>query len=81
MLVLSLKLDSIIANELLRCKEFASLSDNEDVAKENIGKILEGFKIPYEQLTREWITENLGKWTKDDDDYSPETETDYSPIE
>ena len=71
----------LIANELLRCKEFASLSDNEDVAKENIGKILEGFKIPYEQLTREWITENLGKWTKDDDDYSPETETDYSPIE
>jgi superfamily II DNA or RNA helicase len=71
----------LIANELLRCKEFASLSDNEDVAKESIGEILEGFKIPYETLTREWITENIGKWTKDDDDHSPETETDYSPIE
>jgi len=71
----------LIANELLRCKEFASLSDNEDVTKESIGEILEVFKIPYETLTREWIAENIGKWTKDDDDYSPETETDYSPIE
>ena len=71
----------LIANELLRCKLFASLSDNEDVAKESIGEILKGFNIPYEKLTREWITENLGNWTKDDDDYSPETETDYSPIE
>lgn len=71
----------LIANELLRCKEFASLSDNEDVAKENIGKILEGFKIPYKKLTRKWITENIGKWTKEDDEYSPETEKDYSPNE
>ena len=71
----------LIANELLRCKLFASLSDNEDVAKESIGEILKGFNIPYEKLTREWITENIGKWTKGDDDYSPETETDYSPIE
>ncbi len=71
----------LIANELLRCKLFASLSDNEDVAKESIGEILKGFNIPYEKLTREWITENIGNWTKGDDDYSPETETDYSPNE
>ena len=71
----------LILNELLRCKEFASSSDNESDAIESIGEILKGFKIPYEKLTREWVTENTGVWSEEDDDYSPTTETDYLPIE
>lgn len=49
----------LIANELLRCKEFASLSDNEDAAIESIGPILKTFNIPYTELTREWIATNI----------------------
>ena len=71
----------LILNELLRCKEFASSSDNESDAIESISEILKGFKIPYKKLTREWVTENTGVWSEEDDDYSPTTETDYSPIE
>lgn len=71
----------LILNELLRCKEFASSSDNESDAIESISEILKGFKIPYEKLTREWVTEHNGSWTEADDDYSPITETDYMPIE
>ena len=61
----------LIANELLRCKEFAKISDNETDAIASIGEILKGFKISYEDLTRKWIAENIGGWTEEDDDYSP----------
>lgn len=49
----------LIAKELLRCKEFASLSDNESDAIESIDQVLTRFNIPYHELTREWISDNL----------------------
>ena len=49
----------LIANELLRCKEFASISENESDAIKSIDLVLTHFKIPYDQLTREWIDNNI----------------------
>ena len=49
----------LIAKELLRCKEFASLSDNENDAIESINQVLTIFNIPYHKLTEEWISNNL----------------------
>ena len=51
--------------------------DSKEIIK---SQLFEAFEDE-EGVTEEWITENIGKWTRKDDEYSPETETDYSPSE
>lgn len=49
----------LIAKELLRHKEFALLARNKPDAIQNIQEITEIFNIPFDDLSYDWISDNL----------------------
>ena len=49
----------LIARELLRHKRFAELARNKNTAIENIQEIFEIFNLPFEDLSEEWISDNI----------------------